>query len=43
MLDAGVKEVVMAAIQRDVLCEMRISLHCARNLLRLLCFSEGHR
>jgi len=36
MVGAGVREVVMAAIQCDVLCEMRISLQCARNLLRLL-------
>lgn len=40
MARCGVREVVMAAIQRDVLCEMRISLQCARNLLRLLCHSS---
>lgn len=37
MVRYGVREVVTSAIQRDVLCEMRISLQCARNLLRLLC------
>ena len=36
MVGAGVERVVAAAIQHDVLCEMRISLQCARNLLRLL-------
>jgi hypothetical protein len=36
MVRAGVKEAVMAAIQCDVLCEMRISLLRARNLLELL-------
>ena len=37
MVEAGVQAVVMAAIQRDVLCEMRMSLQCARNLLQMLC------
>jgi hypothetical protein len=36
MVAAGVQRVVSAAIQHDVLSEMRISLQGARNLLRLL-------
>lgn len=40
MVREGVREVVLAAIQRDVLCEMQISLQCARNLLRLLTTSH---
>lgn len=36
MLRAQVAEAVKEAIQRDMLCEMRMSLQCARELLRIL-------